>query len=664
MPDAPHVVEPLRSQARALAPGLTVLAVMVLWIVHDGGYDADTWYWGALVVLATLVAVLVSGAGRVGLSRSSLVALILLGAYVAWSYLSITWAESPGDALQGSNRALLYLLVFALMLVLPWRTTGALLMLTLFSVVVGVVALVLLFRLAAGDHVSGLLIGGRLAAPTGYFNSTAALFTMGALVATTVAARRELPGPVRGFLVASACAELQLAVSVQSRGWLFTLPVVLIVAAAVSADRLRAAAAGGVVVLATLVPLHRLLEIYSAGGTAQLEAAAARAAREGLLVCCGAFFLATLLAWFDAWRRLPAISRRAHRMIGTVAVLVCVFGAGAGALVATHGHPFRFVSRQWYGFSHVQKSSSGSHFGDVGSGRYDFWRVSLDALAAHPVGGLGQDNFADYYITRRRTSEEPAWTHSLEMRLLAHTGLVGFALFVGFLIAAVMAALKVRRGGGLSAAVAGCALLPLSVWLIHGSVDWFWEMPALSGPALGFLAMAAAIERPARVTRASLPQRQALRRATLAGGAVAAICATVVLGLPYLSVREVSRANDIAGTDPATALHELTVASDLNPLSATPGSDGGAIALRAGRIGAAARLFRQSLDREPEDWFSWLGAGLAASAQGRTAVATRDFRVARSIDDQQPAISAALDRAGTSHPLTPAEAFQMLVVIS
>ena len=24
---------------------------MLVWAVHDGGYDADTWYWGALVVL-------------------------------------------------------------------------------------------------------------------------------------------------------------------------------------------------------------------------------------------------------------------------------------------------------------------------------------------------------------------------------------------------------------------------------------------------------------------------------------------------------------------------------------------------------------------------------------------------------------------------------------
>src|SRR5205085_1189419 len=82
---------------------------------------------------------------------------------------------------------------------------------------------------------------------------------------------------------------------------------------------------------------------------------------------------------------------------------------------------------------------------DVGSGRYDFWRVSLDAVAAHPIGGLGQDNFAEYYVRRRRTGEEPAWTHSFEFRLLTHTGVVGTALFTLFLVGAMAAALPARR---------------------------------------------------------------------------------------------------------------------------------------------------------------------------------------------------------------------------
>ena len=44
------------------------------------------------------------------------------------------------------------------------------------------------------------------------------------MISIALAARRELPGELRGALSACACADLQLAVIVQSRGWLFTLP--------------------------------------------------------------------------------------------------------------------------------------------------------------------------------------------------------------------------------------------------------------------------------------------------------------------------------------------------------------------------------------------------------------------------------------------------------
>ena len=233
----------LKTDVPAVLPGLCVVALMLVWAVHDGGYDVETWYWGALVSLAVLAATIVMlGRNGLRLRRGTAVAIALFALYVAWSYLSIAWAQSPGDALQGSNKALLYLLVFALLVMLPWTTGGAVVALLAFVLGVGAIGIVLLFRLAAHDGVAGLVIGGRLAAPTGYFNSTAALFTMDALAATLLATRRELPGLLRGTLLAVACSGLQLSLIVQSRGWLFTLPLVAFVTIAVAADRLRLAA--------------------------------------------------------------------------------------------------------------------------------------------------------------------------------------------------------------------------------------------------------------------------------------------------------------------------------------------------------------------------------------------------------------------------------------
>ena len=43
--------------------------MFLLWAVHDGGYDNDTWYWGALLALAMLVATVVARRGTIRLAR-------------------------------------------------------------------------------------------------------------------------------------------------------------------------------------------------------------------------------------------------------------------------------------------------------------------------------------------------------------------------------------------------------------------------------------------------------------------------------------------------------------------------------------------------------------------------------------------------------------------
>ncbi len=669
---------------------------MLVWAIQNGGFDASTWYWGALVLLATFTAVWVGVLrGHLRLSRASAIAVGLFAGYVAWSYLSMTWAQYPGIALDGSNRALLYLLIFTLLTALPWTRETILGALLLFAGGVGVVGIVLMVRLASGANVTALFFGGRLVAPTGYINSTAALFTMNTLVCIVLSTRRRLPGPVRGLLVAFAAVSLQLATIVQSRGWLFTLPIIALVAIVIVPDRLRVAAAAVIPVIATLIPVRRLLHVYQSGPSDPLRALAIHAARPALAMCVGAFVLGTLLAWADSLYRGRGLGRTQRLALGTALAVVGVAGVLAGGLVVSKGDPFGFISRQWHGFAHAEAVYGSSHFTDVGSGRYDYWRVALHAFERHPIGGLGQDNFGDYYLTLRKTGEEPSWTHSLELRLLAHTGIVGFLLFGGFLVAALKAAARTRRHGDADARLlAGALLLPLVVWLIHGSLDWFWEVPALTGPALGFLGAAGGLgtalgiapalgAAPAGVPRAvpaevpetsaepplapepppARPRRRVPRFVAISAGLVVLACLTVVLAFPYLSAHEVQVASRADATNPSAALDDLRLASKLNPLSSDPGRLAGAIALRNGRWTLALRQFRKSLSAEPGGWFSWLGAGLAESALGEPEQAHRDFAVARRINARQPAVQDALQRVFSKNPLTSEEAFKLLVLL-
>ncbi|MEA2147056.1 MAG: hypothetical protein QOG59_2643, partial [Solirubrobacteraceae bacterium] len=463
------------------ASAYLALALMIVWAGHDGGYDLDTWYWGALALLA--VSVTVGWATRSEPLRASVRwSLGLLSAYVAVSYASIAWAASPGDALTGSNRALLYLLVFAAFARVAWRERQALAVLTVYALAVGALGVVTLVHMTDAATAPGLFSEGRLITPTGYFNSNAALFTTAALLSIGLAARRELPVLVRGLLLGLTCTGLDLALLAQSRGWLFTLPAVLVVAIIVSRDRLRVTSFAFVAGAGTLLATPTLLAVYRAltePGHAP-GSAAAHAATVALGISAATLVAGIGLAFADARSTRARLGRSGRRLVGTAVVALLLTVGAAGALALSHGHPLRFASTQWRGFTHpgVDASSTGSHFTDVGSGRYDAWRVAVSTLRTHPLGGLGQDNFAELYVRQRHTGEELQWTHSLEMRLLAHTGLIGTALFLGFLVFALRGALGGDlRTFGTRAGVRGAALLPLAVWLVHGSVDWFWEIP-------------------------------------------------------------------------------------------------------------------------------------------------------------------------------------------
>jgi hypothetical protein len=654
----------LADDLRAVVGGGIAVGLMIFWAIDSGGFDPSTWYWGALVCLACLAATLVLGPRSLAaLPRPLQFALGLFAMYVAWSYLSMTWAPYAGLALEGSNRALLYLLLFALMAVLPWRRETGLLMLLLYAIGIGVIALVFLFRFALGDNVPSLFLQGRLVSPTGYFNSTAALYTIGALVAVGLAARRGLPAPVRGLLLAFTAAELMLAITVQSRGWLFTLPLVGVWAIVAAGGRLRAMGAALLPAAGALVAIHPMLRLFQIASPKALTHAAVDAGKIGLLSCAGVFAIATLGYWIEQARGRPALGALRRRTLGTLAVVVALAGMGGGLVVISGGHPGSFVSRQWHGFTREPTATSDtSHFATVGSGRYDIWRSAIDAFRAHPIGGLGQDNFGDWYLRHRHTYEEPMWTHSLELRLLASTGIVGFLLFAAFLGAALTAAVRARRRGELSdRMLIGAALLPLGVWLIHGSIDWFWEFPALSGPALGFLAMAGRLGPAVDPSLARAPARARTRTWSVVagfGGAVALVCAVVVLGVPYLALREISRAETASYTDVNASLADFHTAHRLNPFMSDPGSLGGTVALINGRAQLAGTLFAQATEREPGSWFSWLGRGLAASARGKTATARGYLREAARIDDRQPVVQISLQKVGTKSPLTIAEALR------
>jgi len=666
----------LRTEGVVLVPALIAVGLFVYWGAHGGGYEPTTWEPSALLVLGLLVAT-VAGLGfdRLRLSRPLQLALGLLAAYVAFSYLSIAWAAAPGDALDGSNRALLYLLLFALFALLPWRPWTALVTLSAYALGIGTVAVITLARLGSASQIPRLFNGARLEAPVGYINGTAALLLAATLLGIALAARRELPVVLRALLLAFAAAALELSVLCESRGWLFALPIVLILTLALTPGhgRLRLALWMLPPFAGAALALPALLDVFEQADKAPTAAATLRAlvrtgghaANVALLACAGVLVVGLALAALDRRTTVsPGIARGANRVGAALALAAALAGIAAG-LVLTHGRPDQRIADYWNRSNGYQSTTPGaSRFVAVGSNRPDFWRVALKAFADEPLGGLGQDNWSAYYLRRRRSDEQPRWTHSIELRLLAHTGIVGFLLFAGFLAAGLTAAVRQRRRAGrFAGAIAATALLPLVVWLVHGSVDWFWEIPALSGPALAFLALGGAFTRQLSSVgepTVQSPRTVGWRPALALGLALSALLAAAVLALPYLAEREVAAASSGWPSDPARAFARLDRAARLDPLSSRPRLVAGVIALELGRARTAQDRFAQALSRDRGDWFALFGRGLAASALGERARARSDYERARSLDPGEPLIEAALARVNGHDPLTAQEAFGTL----
>ena len=145
---------------------------------------------------------------------------------------------------------------------------------------------------------------------------------------------------------------------------------------------------------------------------------------------------------------------------------------------------------------YAANSTTGSRLtSGLGSSRYDFYRVALDEFAAHPLLGIGADNFAEPYLAHGRSTETPRYPHSVELRTLAQTGLLGALLAVVGLGAALLAAWRAlaRHPDPLARAVAAAALAGFAYWAVHGSFDWFWEFAGLGAPAFALLGLACAL---------------------------------------------------------------------------------------------------------------------------------------------------------------------------
>src|SRR5207249_3480631 len=159
--------------------------------------------------------------------------------------------------------------------------------------------------------------------------------------------------------------------------------------------------------------------------------------------------------------RAVRVSRASGRRLGAALLAAAVLAVGAGTVVyvAERGSPFTDIAHAWSQFKTKPTPHGGSNrLGRLGSDRYDFWRVAWGRFEHAPLAGIGADNFQEAYLRHGKSEEQPLYPHSLELRTLSQTGIVGALLLVvaiGAALAAAFRAMRGRAGWGTAAAAAG-----------------------------------------------------------------------------------------------------------------------------------------------------------------------------------------------------------------
>ena len=537
--------------------------------------------------------------------------------------------------------------------------------------------------------------------PAGYVNANAAQWLMAAWPALLLARERRLPWWLRGALAGGAVALAEVALLSQSRGSVYATPVMLVLVLALLPGRVRTfallapvAAGIGAAAPAVLRVGERvsLLEGASHGGVALNSPAALHSATTAVHAAVVATLLSSFVvgavvaagAALESRRALsPSAAARVHRGLAAVAVSLLVALLAGGWAAA--GDPLARARHAWDTFKsprgYAANSTTGSRLASgLGSSRYDFYRVALDEFVAHPLVGIGADNFAEPYLAHGRSTETPRYPHSVELRTLVQTGLVGALLAVVGLGAALLAAWRAlaRHPDPLARAIAAAAVAGFAYWVVHGSFDWFWEFAGLGAPAFALLGLACALaprsaveggapaggsgtsssfsdpdqSTPAEVQPPAASPRVASRArrwsVALALG-VAALAAIVSLTAPWLSSLEVESAAHVWVRSPTQAYARLDHAARLNPLSDEPYVVAGTIALRLNEYARADHEFALALGRTPGDVYATLERGAIASASGNRREALGLLERAARLDPRDPLVLDALATARGGH---------------
>jgi hypothetical protein len=381
---------------RALPVAATLVAAgVVAW--HDRGSIAAADFLPSAIVVALLAAVVAASGAAVRPPRAGLAALGLLTALAAWAGLSGTWAPVPSLARDEALLVLFGVAALAVPLLTLRSARDRLAGIVVLVVAACILAAATALTLHGTSNAFDVFRYRRLSFPITYANASAGLFLVAFWPAVALAGRRA--GGVGVRVAASAAASLLLgtALLAQSKGAVLGLVASTIVLAAVSPARLRLLAAAVVAAVPVALAFGPLTDAYTTTGSAELRDVH-RAAAALLAVAAGGALAGAAAVAIDL--RYP-LGRRTRRALGRVVPALVLIAAVATAAAVVGAHPIGWTSAHWRAFKQAPAPaavSGSTHLLELGSNRYDFWRVALGEFTRHPLTGDGARGFGPAYL--------------------------------------------------------------------------------------------------------------------------------------------------------------------------------------------------------------------------------------------------------------------------
>jgi O-antigen ligase len=312
---------------------------------------------------------------------------------------------------------------------------------------------------------------GQLEQPITYWNGLGLIAATGLVLAIRVAGD---PGRERALRAGAAAAGVPLALGVYlsfSRGALAAVAAgALVLLALAPAGRPQARATFAVLgtgvaaaLVASRLPTVHLLKPGERGDVGQ-----------GLLMLAALAALAAAAAGIVLRRpagRPPTIVLPVSRRKLLLALTVCPV---AVALVATA------LESKTHQMS-PRTQGIATRLQSIDTNRYRYWDVALQTWTAHPIAGVGSGGFFFEWRKRKDRADQSHDAHSLYLETAAELGLVGLAMLLLFVGGVAAATARLWRAAPAAAVGPAAALV---VWTIHAGLDWDWEIPAVSLPAL------------------------------------------------------------------------------------------------------------------------------------------------------------------------------------